>query len=418
MTATLHPAVERADLLIDLKRCEEARELLAGRLAEDPEDIRAWVELARSHLGDEKDGAKALEATEQALALDAEDIGALTMHAHALRRAGRFPETEGVLREVIRLAPDNWHGYALLANWLWRIRWIRSGQANGGTARREDMAVGLREADALAQEAIRLAPEEVYAYEVALLIAEMSGDRTAVDQLDEIILRLDPQHEEALTRRTKQAATAPGVKATQAATLYADALASTPGSAPMRRGLDEASYRLLRGIRWLALLCLAFAAVGIDLFATEGETQRELPLVLGQRLWDLVPMAVCLGPGCSAAIPAPARRDSGQPALTRPAPSLAPCGPRPSGVGHALCPADHPDPVDTTHGPPCAVLGRHGADGGDALVRPEEDPLSQTAPRLGPSRCFVSSWRWLTRRPGRVPQATSNAPRGSAASSP
>ncbi|MHC3458653.1 hypothetical protein [Streptomyces flavovirens] len=292
MTATLHPAVERADLLIDLKRCEEARELLAGRLAEDPEDIRAWVELARSHLGDEKDGAKALEATEQALALDAEDIGALTMHAHALRRAGRFPETEGVLREVIRLAPDNWHGYALLANWLWRIRWIRSGQANGGTARREDMAVGLREADALAQEAIRLAPEEVYAYEVALLIAEMSGDRTAVDQLDEIILRLDPQHEEALTRRTKKAATAPGVKATQAATLYADALASTPGSAPMRRGLDEASYRLLRGIRWLALLCLAFAAVGIDLFATEGETQRELPLVLGQRLWDLVPMAV------------------------------------------------------------------------------------------------------------------------------
>ncbi|MFF1465825.1 tetratricopeptide repeat protein [Streptomyces sp. NPDC058330] len=292
MTATLHPAVERADLLIDLKRYAEARELLAGRLAEDPEDIRAWVELARSHLGDEKDGAKALEATEQALALDAEDTGALTMHAHALRWAGRFPETEGVLREVIRLAPDNWHGYALLANWLWRIRLIRSGQANGGTARREDMTAGLREADALAQEAIRLSPEEVYTYEVASLIAEMSGNRTAVDQLDEIILRLDPQHEEALTRRTKKAATAPGVKATQAATLYADALASTPGSAPMRRGLDEASYRLLRGIRWLALLCLALAAVGIDLFATEGETQRELPLVLGQRLWDLVPMAV------------------------------------------------------------------------------------------------------------------------------
>lgn len=59
----------------------------------------------------------------------------------------------------------------------------------------------------------------------------------------------------------------------------------------MRQGLDAASYRLLRGLRWLALLCLALAAAGIDLFQTDGETQRELPLVLGQRLWDLVPMA-------------------------------------------------------------------------------------------------------------------------------
>jgi tetratricopeptide (TPR) repeat protein len=292
VTATVHPAVERADLLIDLKRYEEARELLARRLAEDPDDVRAWVKLARSHLGDEKDGPKALEATERALALDSEDTGALVMHAHALRAAGRFLETEGVLREVIRLAPEHWYGYALLANWLWRIRAIRSGQANGGQVRREDQDAALREAGELAQEAIRLGPEEVFAYEVAWLIADMAGNRTVADQLDEAILRLDPQHEQALARRTKKAATAPGVKAAQAATLYADALAAAPDSAPMRSGLDDASYRLLRGIRWLALLCLALAGVGIDLFATEGETQRELPLPLGQRLWDLVPMAV------------------------------------------------------------------------------------------------------------------------------
>lgn len=293
MTATLHPAVERAELLIGLKRCEEARELLARRLAEEPEDIRAWVKLARSHLfGDVKDGAKALEATERALALDAEDIGALTTHAHALRASGRFPETEGVLRGVIRIAPDHYYGYTMLADWLWRIHLIRSGQANGGQARREDMLPGLRESDGLVREAIRLAPEEVYVYEVASLIAEMLGDRAAVDQWDRAILRIDPQHEQALTRRASTAARAPGVMATEAATLYADALSSAPGSAPMQRGLDHASYRLLRGVRWLALLCLVLAAVGIDLFATEGETQRELPLVLGQRLWDLVSMAV------------------------------------------------------------------------------------------------------------------------------
>ncbi|MEV5312835.1 MULTISPECIES: hypothetical protein [unclassified Streptomyces] len=293
MTTTVHPAVERADLLIDLERCDEARELLAGRLAEDPEDVRAWVKLARSHLvGDAQDGQRALEATERALALDAEDIGALVMHAHALRAAGRFLETEDVLREVIRLAPDHWYGYALLANWVWRIKAIRSGRANGGQVRREDQDAALREAGELAQEAIRLGPEEVFAYEAAWLIADMAGNRTVADQLDEAILRLDPQHEQALARRTKQAATAPGVKAAEAATLYADALAAAPDSAPMRRGLDEASYRLLRGVRWLALLCVALAGVGIDLFPTEGEVQRELPLPLGQRLWDLVPMAV------------------------------------------------------------------------------------------------------------------------------
>ncbi|MFG2403850.1 tetratricopeptide repeat protein [Streptomyces brevispora] len=292
MTTTLHPAVERADLLIDLKRYEEARELLAERLAEDPEDIRAWVELARSHLGDRPNSAKALEATERALALNAEDIGALLMHTSAMRVGGRFPETEGVLREAIRLAPDYWYTYARLADWLWRIRMISSGRANGGEIRPEDMVVGLREADLIAQEAIRLGPEQLYAYEVAWLIADMSANRDVADRMDEVILRLDPQHEQALARRTKRAATAPGVKATEAATLYADALASAPGSAPMRRGLDGASYRLLRGVRWLALLCLALAATGIDLFATDGETQRELPLVLGQRLWDLVPMAV------------------------------------------------------------------------------------------------------------------------------
>jgi tetratricopeptide (TPR) repeat protein len=285
--------VERADLLIDLQRCDEARELLAGRLAEDPEDVRAWVKLARSHLvGDAQDGEKALEATERALALDAEDIGALLMHAHALRAAGRFLETEDVLREVIRLAPDDWYGYALLANWVWRIKAIRSGRANGGQVRREDQDAALREAGELAQEAIRLGPEEVFAYEAAWLIADMAGNRAVADRLDEAILRLDPQHEQALARRTKRAANAPGVKAAEAATLYADALAAAPDSAPMRRGLDEASYRLLRGVRWLALLCVALAGVGIDLFPTEGEAQRELPLPLGQRLWDLVPMAV------------------------------------------------------------------------------------------------------------------------------
>ncbi|MGW0879689.1 tetratricopeptide repeat protein [Streptomyces sp. NPDC002671] len=290
MTA-LHPAVEKAEALIQLDRLDEAKALLGQRLAEDPDDIRAWAKLARARLIGEREGAEALEAVERALALDPEDIGALLTRASALRQVGRFPETEGVLREVIRLAPEYWYGYALLANWLWRIRFIAAGQANGGEVPRHAMDAALQEAGELAQEAIRLGPEEVQAYETAWLIADMAGNRTVADMMDEAILRLDPMHQQALARRTEKAAAAPGVKAAEAATLYADALAAAPESASMLQGLDDASYRLLRGVRWLALLCVGLAGAMLDLFATEGHVQRELPVALAQRLWTLVPFA-------------------------------------------------------------------------------------------------------------------------------
>ncbi|MFJ9867151.1 tetratricopeptide repeat protein [Streptomyces sp. NPDC101165] len=291
MTA-VHPALERADMLFELERYDEAKKLLGQRLAEDPDDVRAWVRLARCHLALGNEAGQALEATERALALDPEDIAALIQHARALQAVGgRFPETEGVLRQVIRLAPEYWYGYAMLANWLFRIRAITFGQANGGEVTREAMDRFLQESAELAQQAIRLAPEEVFGYEVAWLIADMGGNRTVADQMDQAILRLDPNHQQALARQTRKAAAAPGVKAAEAATLYADALAAAPDSAPMQQGLDDASYRLLRGVRWLAVLCVGLAAAGLDLFATDGHSRRALPLPVGQRLWDLVPMA-------------------------------------------------------------------------------------------------------------------------------
>ncbi|MEU6666644.1 hypothetical protein [Streptomyces sp. NPDC046727] len=109
--------------------------------------------------------------------------------------------------------------------------------------------------------------------------------------MDQAVLRLDPNHPQALAQRTERAAAAPGVKAAEAATLYADALAAAPDSERMRQGLDDASYRLLRGVRWLALLCVALAGAMLDLFATDGPTQRSLPVPVDQRLWTLVPFA-------------------------------------------------------------------------------------------------------------------------------
>ncbi|MFI2437255.1 hypothetical protein [Streptomyces sp. NPDC018693] len=286
---SVHPAVERADALIDLERYDEVKALLVKRLAEDPEDIRALIGLALClRKGDEdKDGA--LEAAERAISLDPEHIGARIEHACALQFGGRIVDAEDDLREVIRLAPDYWYGYALLGHWLWRIRGIRYGREHG-LVDREAMRAHLQESAELVREAMRLAPEKAFPYEAMRSIADMQGDKSLTDDMDRAILRLDPSNQQALTRQTQKAADAPGVRAREAATLYADALAVAPDSAAMQRGLDDASYRLLRGLRWPALFCLLFAAVGIDLFPVEGEAQRALPLPLGQRLWDLVPM--------------------------------------------------------------------------------------------------------------------------------
>ncbi|GGW14564.1 hypothetical protein GCM10018980_76760 [Streptomyces capoamus] len=291
MSTGLHPALERADALYALGRHDEEKALLAQRLAEDPEDVGALVRLARCHRAVRGEEAQALEAAERALALAPEHVPALLQRAHALQACGRVVDTEDVLREVIRLDPAYWVGYAQLARWLPAVRALRFGQANGGGVSRDAMDAFCREADELAREAVRLAPEEVFPYEVRWSIANLAGDRALAAEMDRIILRLDPNHPEALARRTEQAAASPGVKAAEAATLYADALAVTPDSARMREGLDEASYRLLRGVRWLALLCVALAGVMLDLFATDGDARRALPVPVGQRLWTLVPFA-------------------------------------------------------------------------------------------------------------------------------
>ncbi|MFF2513635.1 hypothetical protein [Streptomyces sp. NPDC058086] len=146
------------------------------------------------------------------------------------------------------------------------------------------------EAERAAREAIRLGPEEVGVYETLWKIAAVAGGRNAMDALEHYILRLDPTHEFALSQQTAKAAKAPGTKASEAAALYADALAAVPGSTSLSHGLDRATYRLLRGTRRLALLCLALAGAMADLLAVEGEVQKALPMPLGTRLRSLVPM--------------------------------------------------------------------------------------------------------------------------------
>ncbi|MEU8957869.1 tetratricopeptide repeat protein [Streptomyces sp. NPDC048518] len=289
--STLHPTVEQAQALIELERHEQARELLARRLAEDPGDVRAWVKMGYCHLN-AQDPAQAATAADEALKLDPEDYGALLLRADALVRDNGWLNVQPVLREAIRVAPHEPHAYAMLADAVWRESLVRFAKETGARElSTRDMDRISRDAADLAMEALRLGPEHLYAHEIAHRIASTAGNGTVADQLDEAILRIDPGHSEALARQTAKAARAPGVGAAQAAELYADALATEPASDTMRRQLDHATYRLLRGTRWLAVLCVVLAGAMVNVFPSEDEPAPELPVPIGQRLWCLVLMA-------------------------------------------------------------------------------------------------------------------------------
>ncbi|ATL32976.1 tetratricopeptide repeat protein [Streptomyces formicae] len=289
--STLHPTVEQARALLELERYDQAGALLGRRLAEDPGDIRAWVSIGYCHLNTDR-AEQAKEAAAEALKLDPEDYGALRLSAQAMVRDDGWLHVQPVLRELIRIAPQDPFAYAMLADAVWRAALVRYAKESGARQlSTQDIDRLSGEAAELAMEALRLGPEDVYVHEIAHRIASMAGNGTVAQQLDEAILRIDPTHAEALARQTKRAAEAPGVGAGQAADLYADALAADPGSPVMRQQLDHATYRLLRGTRWLAVICVLAAGAMVNLFPSADDPGPELPIPVGQRLWVLVVMA-------------------------------------------------------------------------------------------------------------------------------
>ncbi|WP_314242095.1 tetratricopeptide repeat protein [Streptomyces kutzneri] len=273
---SLHPRVEQALELYDMNRHEEALALLDRRLAEAPDDHEAWTTRARC-LTALRRNEEGLDAADQALKLEPDLADGHFMRGFALRRMSRLPEAEQSQREAIRLAPQLW----------------------GPRAQRAEMLifVGTKE-EALqeAQEAVRLGPDVVDTWHTMYKVAAFNSRSDLVQESVRQLLRIDPTDQLAVTVVTEREVRKPGTSAARSADLYAGALAVAPGSESLRSDLDRAVYRMLRGTRWLALLCLVMAAVTVDVFPTGGEA-KELPVHLGTRLWALTLMAVAWGFG-------------------------------------------------------------------------------------------------------------------------
>ncbi|MBT2439290.1 tetratricopeptide repeat protein [Streptomyces sp. ISL-36] len=276
---TLHPQVEQARLLYEMSRPREGHELIGRRLAEDPDDHQAWAVLGQCLMSLGRP-SEALAAVMESLRLEPGYVDAHFVRGWILRRMDRLPEADAAQREAIRIDPHAWGPRRQRAEMLLQLAPDRPEES-------------LREA----REAVRIGPEEAQPWETMYKVASFHGRTDLAEEAVRQLLRIDPAHSLAVTVSAEREAARPGTSAARAADVYAGGLAAAPDSEALRKELDKAVYRMLRGTRWLALLCLVMAGVTVDIFPTDGEEPKELPIHLGTRLWALALMAAVWGFG-------------------------------------------------------------------------------------------------------------------------
>ncbi|CAM5320544.1 hypothetical protein GCM10010329_74610 [Streptomyces spiroverticillatus] len=279
MTGTaggLENAVDKADLLLEAGRTEQARELLARRLAEDPSDAKAWTRMHRCHLRAEE-YEEAERALDQALAHAPDYAYAHILRSYFFHGAPNWHKALAAGKEAVRCAPDAWEAHVALAKAMMHPfdQWPAALE--------------------VAFEAVRLAPEEPDAHHAVYFYAELLKRQDLVESSARAALALDPECPWAHKVLAEATAKDPAAKLPQVADSYATALGVLPQDREMHKALQGAVYRMLRGTRWLALLCVAIAGVTGRLFPGDGPD--ELPVPVGTRLYALAVMGAVWGFG-------------------------------------------------------------------------------------------------------------------------
>ncbi|MFJ3923254.1 tetratricopeptide repeat protein [Streptomyces sp. NPDC090022] len=173
-------ALERADLLYDLGRHDEAAALASQHLAQHPGDAKALVLLARCRRS-LRDLPGALATIEEALRAEPDSVYAWMVRADTLSRLGRLHEAVASARRCVELAPLFWGSHHTLALVL----------------ERSTNRVLHKDAYASARRAVELEPQEASAHFMVGLTAHRVGDHTTARAAYETTLRLDPQSSEA-----------------------------------------------------------------------------------------------------------------------------------------------------------------------------------------------------------------------------
>src|SRR5580692_1695957 len=211
----------RAATMLDLGRYEEASTLLARLVSAEPGSSRAWCLFARAHLGADR-FAEAVEAANQAAAIEPTEEWPHRLASNALMHLGNHAEALRAASESRRLAPGYWQTHVCVAQAA-----LAAGQpALAATA---------------AAEARRLAPNEPDVHFLSGKVALARGDLVSARGHQERALALDPAHSGAMNElgriRLRRHDTAGAIRH------FINAARTTPGEHIYSRNIDVVIVR-------------------------------------------------------------------------------------------------------------------------------------------------------------------------------
>lgn len=98
--------IQRAELLADLGRYEDAAAEVAQLIASEPDNAQALTLLARIHLAADRP-AEAIVAADAAVAADPRDLAALAVRGNTLTELNRFSEAAQIADQILSLYPED-----------------------------------------------------------------------------------------------------------------------------------------------------------------------------------------------------------------------------------------------------------------------------------------------------------------------
>jgi tetratricopeptide (TPR) repeat protein len=174
----LKQELARASAMLDVRRFDEASELLARLVSAEPENSRAWCLMARAHLGGER-YTEAITAANRAVSLDPADEWPHRLASNALVHLGNYPDALRAAQAASRLAPGYWQTHVCVA------QAALAGQRLGAAAE-------------AASRARALAPNEPDVHFLSGKVSLARGRLAEAREHQERALALDPAHSGAM----------------------------------------------------------------------------------------------------------------------------------------------------------------------------------------------------------------------------
>lgn len=252
-------AVERASTLVDLRRWDDAAAHLRTILATDPHNDHALCLMARAQLG-QTAYDQALRTSLAAISENPENDFAYRLASLSLTRLGRDEEAQAMARNAVRLAPQEAHCHRILAQAL-----VWSGS-------------DLDEARAEAERAVSLAPLDASCHAAVGKVAAASARTNDAEAAFHRALAIDPDNAVAHNDLAKlNLETHPGSLG-QAAAGFARAVRADP-HAKMSRGNVNVVLHVFLLQASLGIFVVASIAIWVRSYS-DGGLARPLPALL------------------------------------------------------------------------------------------------------------------------------------------